>query len=56
MTTIEKLELVSQICSNLIEETSVNDSRMSAMTCMQDGLEDIMSDLEVKSDECTVQY
>lgn len=45
MTTIEKLDIVLQICANVIEVTSVNDTRMEALNAIRDGVDDVISDL-----------
>lgn len=45
MTTIEKLNVVLLLCSNMIEVTSVNDTRMEALNAIRDGVDDVISDL-----------
>ncbi len=46
MTTITKLEVCHAICMNLVEETSMNDTRMAALQSVRDDIAEAIAELK----------
>ena len=46
MTSIDKLRVAHALCVNLVEDTSIHDTRMAAIIGVRDGIADVVTELE----------
>ena len=46
MTSIDKLKVAHALCVNLVEDTSIDDPRMSVLIGVRDGIAGVVTELE----------